>query len=62
MSAVLDQRGAEFGKQVFGHVGRMAVAPQPLDQLLLLGDVAFALGNVVVHHLKFGRREGHAPL
>ncbi len=62
MGAMLQQGRLEFGEKLLGHISRMTAAPQECEQLLLAGNVSFALGDMVVHHLEIGRTEGHEPI
>ena len=61
MRAVLLQCSLEFDEELLGRLGRMPAAPQECDNLFLAGNVAFALGDVVVHHSKIGGTKGHDP-
>ena len=53
------KRSLEFAEELFGLLGRKAMALQPFDQGMLKLDMPLALGDVIVHHLEVGRAVGH---
>ena len=59
MGAMLKQGRLELREQLLRYFGRMPPAFQERDQLFLAGNMSFALGDMVVHHLEIGRAEGH---
>ena len=60
MCAVLREGGLKLRQKLLGHFGRVTAHSHEREQLLLPGDVPFALGDMVVHHLEVGGGEGHA--
>lgn len=59
VGAMLEKSRLELGEELLRDFGGITAAAQPFHEFPLASDVALALGDVVVHHSKFVRREGH---
>jgi hypothetical protein len=59
MGPVLLEQGSEIGQQLLGRSGWKSMAAKPCDQFLLVDDVSFTLGNMIINHLQVSCRVGH---
>jgi hypothetical protein len=61
MGSMLVERFLEALEQILGLGGRKPAFAKTADQMLLLNDMPFALGNMPVDHLDVGHGIGHGP-